>query len=62
MARLYTKRWEIVTLRNAYHGASPFMMGATALNTWRFSSPTGFGMVNTMNPDPYQVGEADFHG
>lgn len=30
--------------RNAYHGASPYLMGLTALSTWRFNVPTGFGI------------------
>ena len=30
--------------RNAYHGASPYLMGVTALSTWRYNTPTGFGM------------------
>uniref|UniRef100_A0A1I8FF83 Alanine--glyoxylate aminotransferase 2, mitochondrial n=1 Tax=Macrostomum lignano TaxID=282301 RepID=A0A1I8FF83_9PLAT len=54
MARLYTRRWEVVTLRNGYHGASPFLMGATALSTWRYATPTGFGFVNAAHPDPYR--------
>ena len=38
--------------RNAYHGASPQLMGLTALNTWRFNVPTGFGFhqVRSWNP------------
>lgn len=31
-------------LRNGYHGASPYLMGVTALSTWRYNTPTGFGM------------------
>uniref|UniRef100_A0A1I8FRC3 Alanine--glyoxylate aminotransferase 2, mitochondrial n=1 Tax=Macrostomum lignano TaxID=282301 RepID=A0A1I8FRC3_9PLAT len=45
---------EVVTLRNGYHGASPFLMGATALSTWRYATPTGFGFVNAAHPDPYR--------
>ncbi len=29
-------------------------MGLTALNTWRFTVPTGFGIHHTANPDVYR--------
>ena len=29
------------TLRNAYHGMSPYTMGLTAHSTWKFPVPTG---------------------
>jgi len=54
MARLYTGVYDVVSLRNAYHGASPYLMGLTAMNTWKFNVPTGFGMHQTMNADPYR--------
>ncbi|XP_052823038.1 alanine--glyoxylate aminotransferase 2, mitochondrial isoform X1 [Octopus bimaculoides] len=54
MARMYTGTFEIIGLRNAYHGASPYLMGLTALGTWRYNVPTGFGIHQTMNPDPYR--------
>lgn len=50
MARLYTGRFDIISLRNGYHGMSPYTMGLTSLNTWKFSVPTGFGVTQTMNP------------
>ena len=54
MARLYTGRFDILSLRNGYHGMSPYTMGLTNLNTWKFSVPTGFGVSQTVNPDPYR--------
>lgn len=54
MARMYTGRYDVISLRNAYHGASPYIMGLTALSTWRYNAPTGFGMHQTMNPDVYR--------
>lgn len=54
MARMHTGVFDIVSLRNAYHGASPYLMGLTALNTWRYNCPTGFGIQQTMNPDPFR--------
>lgn len=54
MARMYTGTFEVVGTRNAYHGASPYLMGLTSLSTWRYNVPTGFGIYQTMNPDPYR--------
>lgn len=33
-----------IFLRNAYHGASPYTMGMTAVGTWKFNHPVGFGI------------------
>ena len=30
--------------RNAYHGASPYLMGLTSLSSWRYQTPSGFGI------------------
>uniref|UniRef100_A0A0B7AD12 Alanine--glyoxylate aminotransferase 2, mitochondrial n=1 Tax=Arion vulgaris TaxID=1028688 RepID=A0A0B7AD12_9EUPU len=54
MSRMYTGVFEGISLRNGYHGASPYLMGVTALSTWRYNNPTGFGFHHTMNPDPYR--------
>ncbi|KAK3086020.1 hypothetical protein FSP39_012263 [Pinctada imbricata] len=54
MARMYTGVFDIVSLRNAYHGASPYLMGLTAMSSWRFNVPTGFGIHQSMNADPYR--------
>lgn len=54
MSRMYTGTFEVVGTRNAYHGASPYLMGLTSLSTWRYNVPTGFGICQTMNPDPYR--------
>ena len=40
--------------RNGYHGGSPQVMGLTSMNTWRYKMPMGFGISQTMNPDPYR--------
>jgi len=54
LARLYTNRFDIISLRNAYHGMSPYTMGLTSLNTWKYAVPNGFGIHQTMNPDVYR--------
>lgn len=54
LARLYTKNYDIVTLKNAYHGASTSCMGLTAHSTWRYPLPgVSNGIVHAMNADPY---------
>uniref|UniRef100_A0A2M4ASF1 Alanine--glyoxylate aminotransferase 2, mitochondrial n=1 Tax=Anopheles triannulatus TaxID=58253 RepID=A0A2M4ASF1_9DIPT len=54
MARLYTGHNDIISFRNAYHGASPYTMGLTAHSTWRYSLPgVANGIHHVMNPDPY---------
>jgi len=54
MARMYTGVYDCISLRNGYHGASPYLMGVSAMSTWRYNNPTGFGFHNAMNPDPYR--------
>jgi alanine-glyoxylate transaminase/(R)-3-amino-2-methylpropionate-pyruvate transaminase len=54
MSRLYTGNHEIVSLNNAYHGASPYTMGLTAHSTWRHPvAGLNGGIHHAMNPDPY---------
>lgn len=54
LARLHTGRFDLVTLRNGYHGMSPYLLGMTALSTWRYPLPSGFGIHPTMNADVYR--------
>ena len=54
MARVYTGNYDILALRNAYHGMSPYTMGLTAHSTWRYDLPANLGIVHSMNPDPYR--------
>ncbi|XP_005182509.1 alanine--glyoxylate aminotransferase 2, mitochondrial isoform X2 [Musca domestica] len=54
MARLHTGNQDILTLRNCYHGMSPYTMGLTAHSTWRFPlAGVSNGIHHVMNPDPY---------
>lgn len=39
MARLYTGNYDMLALRNCYHGMSEGTMGVTAHSTWKFSVP-----------------------
>jgi len=54
MSRLYTGNHDILSFRNAYHGASPYTMGLTAHSTWKYSVPSGMGVHHVMNPDVYR--------
>ncbi|XP_006814934.1 alanine--glyoxylate aminotransferase 2, mitochondrial-like [Saccoglossus kowalevskii] len=54
MARLYTGNYDIISLRSAYHGGSPYLQGLTAISTWNYKFPRGFGIHNTMNPDVFR--------
>jgi len=54
MARAHTGNYDFLSLRNAYHGASPYTMGILAHSTWKLNIPLGFGFFQTMNPDVYQ--------
>lgn len=41
MAREYTGRADVISLRNAYHGGTQGVMGITSVGTWKFkSNPT----------------------
>ena len=51
MARMYTGNYDVIALRNAYHGTSPSAVGLTALHTWKYPTPTGFGVHHARMPD-----------
>ena len=44
MARLYTGNYDMLALRNCYHGMSEGTMGVTAHSTWKFSVPQVGGL------------------
>lgn len=44
MSRLHTGRFDVVTFRNSYHGASPYTMGLTGSGKCKFPLPNGFGV------------------
>lgn len=39
MARTYTRAWDIICLRNAYHGMSIATMGTCGQHTWKQPMP-----------------------
>src|SRR3954468_20265394 len=54
MARAYTGNYDVLALRNAYHGGSAITMGLTAHRTWKFNVPHSFGVHHAIAPDPYR--------
>lgn len=54
MARAFTGNYDVLALRNAYHGMSPSAMGLTALNTWKTPVPQGFGVHHAKCPDMFR--------
>lgn len=54
MARLYTGNFDVIGLRNAYHGGSAATMGLTAHSTWKFNMPHSFGVHHAIAPYPYR--------
>ena len=54
MARAYTGNYDIIALRNAYHGGNASGMGLTAHRTWKFNVPHSFGVHHAITPDPFR--------
>jgi len=54
MARLYSGNYDIIALRNAYHGGVSGVMGLTAHSTWKYNLPHGHGVHHAVNADPYR--------
>ena len=54
MARVYTQNFDIITLRNGYHGMTGNTMGLTSQNTWKYPIPHNFGIHHAVNADPYR--------
>lgn len=48
MARANTGRFDMIALRNGYHGGSPAAMSLTAQGTWKFPVPHAFGVHFTV--------------
>ncbi|SDO36534.1 aspartate aminotransferase family protein [Desulforhopalus singaporensis] len=54
MARLYTHNYEILSLRNSFHGLQGPAMTMTGIKTCRQSIPSDGGVVHVHNPDQYR--------
>jgi len=54
MARAYTGNFDMIALRNAYHGGNASGMGLTAHSTWKYNVPHSFGVHHAIAPYPYR--------
>lgn len=54
MARACTGNYDLIALRNAYHGGSQSTMGLTSHHTWKFNVPHSFGVQHAIMPDTYR--------
>jgi len=54
MARAYTGSYDLIALRNAYHGGGQSTMGLTSHHTWKFNVPHSFGVQHAVMPDTYR--------
>ncbi|HVT72798.1 MAG TPA: aminotransferase class III-fold pyridoxal phosphate-dependent enzyme [Lacunisphaera sp.] len=54
MARLATGNYDLIALRNAYHGGNASGMGVTANSNWKFNVPHSFGFHHAVAPYPYR--------
>ena len=53
MARAYTGNFDVIALRNGYHGGSNAAMALTAHSTWKFNVPHSFGVHHAVLPDRF---------
>ena len=54
MARAYTGNYDVIALRNAYHGGNTSGMSVTAHSTWKYNVPHSFGVHHAIAPYPYR--------
>src|SRR5262249_38268245 len=54
MSRLYTGNFDLIALRNAYHGGTAGPVGLTAHSSWKYNTPSGFGVHHALLPDRYR--------
>lgn len=54
MSRAFTGNFDIIALRNGYHGGSQSTMALTSHHTWKFNTPHNFGVHHAIAPDLYR--------
>jgi alanine-glyoxylate transaminase/(R)-3-amino-2-methylpropionate-pyruvate transaminase len=54
MARAATGNYDVIALRNAYHGGNASGMSLTAHSTWKYNVPHSFGVHHALAPYPYR--------
>lgn len=54
MARLYTGNYDVIALKNSYHGAISSVLGLTSHFTWKYPVPNFQAVHHVPCPDPYR--------
>ena len=54
MARAATGNYDVIALRNAYHGGNSSGMSLTAHSNWKYNVPHSFGVHHALAPYPYR--------
>ena len=54
LSRVYTGSWDMLSIRNAYHGLHTSAMGATGLHVCKQNIPNTSGILHVKNPDMYR--------
>src|SRR5438552_989973 len=54
MARASTCNYDVIALRNAYHGGNASGMSVTAHSNWKYNVPHSFGVHHAIAPYPYR--------
>src|SRR5580658_8307329 len=54
MARAFTGNFDVLSLRNAYHGGNAIGQALTSHHTWKYNVPNNFGVHHAMAPDLYR--------
>lgn len=54
LARQYTKRYEIIALKHAYHGGTTGTMSLVAQHTWKWGGPGLPGITHAAQPNCYR--------
>jgi len=54
MARAHTGNYDVMALRNAYHGGNASGMAVTAQSNWKYNVPHSFGVHHAIAPYPYR--------
>lgn len=54
MARAHTGNYDVIALRNGYHGGNSSGMAVTGHSTWKYNVPHSFGVHHALAPYPYR--------
>ncbi len=54
MARAKTGQFDVIAMRNGYHGGSQGAMALTSHSTWKYPVPHSFGVHHAVLPDQYR--------